>query len=150
MRSNHRRGAGLLFAVSLPLALLTGCGGGEPSAEAQLCGSVDELQVASSQFENLNLNSSRAQVEDTVDGFIVALNNVGENLGAVVESDIGAIQNSIDSVSAELENLPSSASLGEAVASIQQALVALQAALDQGLSSVGVDCDGTALGRTGS
>jgi hypothetical protein len=67
-----------------------------------------------------------------------------------VESDVGAIQDSIDRVSAELENVPSSASMGEAVASIQQALVALQAALDQGLSGVGVDCGGTALGRDAS
>jgi hypothetical protein len=146
MRSNHRRGAGLLFAVCLPFALLAGCSSGEPSAEGQLCDSVDELQAAGLQFGNLTLNSSRAQVEDTVDEFLVALNDVSESLGAVVESDVDAIQNSIDSVSAELENLPS-ASAGEAVASIQQAVAALQAALDQGLSGVGVDCDGTALGR---
>jgi len=150
MRSNHRRSLGLLFAFCLPLVLLAGCSSGEPSAEAQLCDSVDELQVATRQFEDLSLNSSGQQVENTVDGFLAALGDVSQNLGAVVESDVGAIQDSIDSVSAELENLPDSASLGEAVASIQQAAVALQSALDQGLSGVGVDCDGTALGRTAS
>jgi hypothetical protein len=152
MRSNHRRGVGLLFAVSLPVALLTGCSSssGDPSAETQLCDSVDELRAAGSQFGNLSLNSSSAQVEETVDVFLAALGDVSDNLGAVVESDVGAIQDSIDSVSAELENLPSSASMGEAVASVQQALVALQAALDQGLSGVGVDCDGTAMGRAAS
>ncbi len=147
MRSNHRRGVGLLFAIALPLALLTGCASGEPSAETQLCDSVDELRAAGTQFGDLSLNSSSAQVEETVDGFLTALGTVSDNLGAVVETDVGALQSSIDSVSAELENLPSSASAGEAVASIQQAVVALQAALDQGLSGVGVDCDGTALGR---
>lgn len=147
MRSNHRRGVGVLFAVCLPLSLLFGCSSGEPSAEAQLCDSVDELRTATSELGDLGINSSRAQVEDTVDGFLTALGDVSNNLGAVVESDVGAIQDSIDSVSAELEDLPSSASLGEAVASIQQAVVALQSALDQGLSGVGVDCDGTALGR---
>ncbi len=148
MRSNHRRGAGLLFAMCLPLAMLFGCSSGEPSAEAQLCDSVDELRVAGRQFENLSLNSSGEQVENTVDGFLAALGDVSDNLGAVVESDVGAIQDSIDSVTAELENLPNSASLGEAAASIQQSVVALQAALDQGLSGLGVDCDGTALGRS--
>jgi len=150
MRSKHRRGLGLLFAIALPLALLTGCASGEPSAETQLCDSVDELRAAGTQFGDLSLNSSSAQVEETVDGFLAALGTVSENLGAVVESDAGALQSSIDSVSAELENLPSSASAGEAVASIQQAVVALQAALEQGLSGVGVDCDGTALGRAAS
>jgi hypothetical protein len=147
MRSNHRRGVGLLFAIALPLALLTGCASGEPSAETQLCDSVDDLRAAGTQFGDLSLNSSSAQVEETVDGFLAALGTVSDNLGAVVESDVGALQSSIDSVSAELENLPGSASAGEAVASIQQAVVALQAALEQGLSGVGVDCDGTALGR---
>ena len=147
MRSNHRRGVGLLFAMALPLALLTGCASGEPSAETQLCDSVDELRAAGTQFGDLSLNSSSAQVEETVDGFLAALGTVSDNLGAVVESDVGALQSSIDSVAAELENLPSSASAGEAVASIQQAVVALQSALEQGLSGVGVDCDGTALGR---
>lgn len=150
MRSNHRRGLGLLFAVALPLALLAGCASGEPSGETQLCDSVDELRAAGTQFGDLSLNSSSAQVEETVDGFLAALGTVSDNLGAVVESDVGALQSSIDSVSAELENLPSSASAGEAVASIQQAVVAMQAALDQGLSGVGVDCEGTALGRAAS
>jgi hypothetical protein len=152
MRSNNRRVAGLLFAVGLPLALLTGCGGGSdsPSAEAQLCDSVDELQNATSQLGTLGLDSSGAQVQDAVDGFLAALGDVSDNLGAVVETDVDALQNSIDSVSAELENIPNSASPGEAVASIQQAVVALQTALDKGLSGVGVDCDGTALGRAAS
>jgi hypothetical protein len=147
MRSNHRRGVGPLFTVCLLLAVLTGCSSTEPSAEAQLCESVDELQFASRQFEDLSLDSSREQVEDTVDGFLVALDNVSESLGAVVETDANALQNSIDDISSELQGVSGSASMGEAVASIQRAAVALQSALDQGLSGVGVDCDGTALGR---
>jgi hypothetical protein len=152
MSSNPARSVALLLAGGLALAALGGCGGGSepsgsapPSAQTRLCTSADELDAAASRLGDLGVESTRDQVEQAIDGFVVAIADVTDDLGAVGGAGVAAIQQSFESVSDELENLPGDATIADELSTIRQAVPAMQAALDQALS--GVDCDGAALGR---
>lgn len=134
------RGVALLFAGLLSLTLLSACGGSSSaSPESQLCESVNELQNAGSELKTLSLNSTRDEVQQAIDGFLVALGNVTSDIGSVADSDLDNIQKSFDNLSSQLGNLPDSATITDAVAAARQALPQLQAALKQVLN--GVDCN---------
>lgn len=136
------RGVAVLLAGLLAQALLTGCSSGStPSAQQQLCQSISELKAAVADMRRLSLDSTRAEVQQSVDGLLNALGNVSDNVGGVLQSNVNTIENSLDEVSSQLGSLPDNASIGDVVAAVQQSIPALQAATQQVTSSV--DCSGT-------
>jgi hypothetical protein len=132
-----------LAAVLVVLSLVSGCGGSSTSADSELCDSVARLQDAASALGGLGLSSTRDEVRQVVDEVLVAVGDVADDLGAVAQSDAAAVRASFAGLSAQLRSLPDDATLAEAVAAVQQAAPALQAALTQVLD--GVDCGGSAL-----
>ena len=135
-----RRGLAVLFAACLAQALLVGCGGGSSSLtpQEQLCDSVSDLQASAADLQRLSLESSRADVQQSIDGFVTALGNVGDDLGGVVTSNVDTIEKSLNQLSSNLGSLPDNASIGDVVAAVQQSIPALRAAISEVLS--GVDC----------
>jgi hypothetical protein len=124
----------------LAVFILGGCGGSEPTAQEQLCDSMAELDDAAAALGALRVDDTRVEVQEAVDGFVGALQNVAADVGAVVESDVDAVQESFDGLATQLGSLPDNATVGETMAAVQQALPQLRAALD-GLVSA-VDCGG--------
>ena len=124
----------------LAVLVLGGCGGSEPTAEEQLCDSMAELDDAAASLAALRVDDTRVEVQQTVDGFVSAVQNVAANVGAVVESDVNTVQESFDGLATQLGSLPENATVGETVAVVQQALPQLRAAL-AGLVNA-VDCGG--------
>jgi uncharacterized protein YdbL (DUF1318 family) len=129
----------VLFGL-LAVFTLGGCGGSEPTAQEQLCDSVAGLDDAAAALGALSLDSTRGEVQQTVDGFVGAVQDVAADVGAVVESDVDVVQESFDGLATQLGSLPENATVGETVAVVQRALPQLRTALD-GLGSA-VDCGG--------
>jgi hypothetical protein len=141
MRNCQRRCVALVLAGGLWL-VPTGCTESTLSAEAQLCDSISQLRDATAALGSLDLGSTRAELRETVDGIAVALGAVSEDLGAVVQGDVDAIQASFDEITRTVQALPTDAGLAEVLTTVEQALPALQAAV----AEIGdnVDCSGTA------
>lgn len=133
----------MLLAACLAQAVLAGCGGGSTSLspQQQLCDSVSELRTSANELRGLSLDSTRAEVQQSVDGFLIALENVSDSVGGVLQSNVDTVEKSLDQLSAQLGSLPDSASIGDVVAAVQQSIPALRAAIDEVLA--GVDCSGT-------
>ena len=132
----------MLLATCLAQALLAGCGGGgSPTAQEQLCDSITDLKASAADLQRLSLDSSRSDVQQSVDGFLTALGNVGDDVGAVLGSNADTIEKSLNQLSSNIGNLPDNASIGQVVAAVQQSIPALRAAINEVLS--GADCNGT-------
>jgi hypothetical protein len=148
----RRAGAAVVMAGAMGMALLSGCGGATPSSEAQppkaqspetqVCQSLNALQTVASEMGALSLSTSRAEVQQSVDGLLIAVGNVADDVSGALGSDIEALQRQLQNLSADLGSLPDGASVADAVAVVQRALPGLQAALGQFLD--GADCDGAA------
>ena len=144
MRRISGRGVVVLLAACLAQALLVGCGGGGSEAltpQQQLCNSISDLKASAAALERLSLDSTRAQVQQSVDGFLTDLGNVADDVGAVLGSNANTIKKSLDQLSSNIGNLPDNASIGEVIAAVQQSIPALRAAVNQVLN--GADCSGT-------
>jgi len=130
----------MLLATCLAQVLLAGCGGGSSTLtpQEQLCDSVSDLQAAAADLQRLSLSSSRADVQQSIDGFVTALGNVSDDVGGVVTSNVDTIEKSLDQLSSNLGSLPNNASIGDVVAAVQQSIPALRSAVNEVLS--GVDC----------
>jgi hypothetical protein len=137
------RGLVLLLAGCLAQALLVGCGGGSQTltAQQQLCLSVSDLKASAVALSRLDLDSTRAEVQQSVDGLLIALGNVSDDVGRALESNVDTIERSLDQLSSNIGSLPDNASIGDLVAAVQQSVPALRAALNEVLS--GVDCSDT-------
>ena len=135
------RGMAVLLAGLLTQALLAGCGGGSEtlSPQQQLCDSITDLQASAADLERLSLDSTRAEVQQTIDGFLTALGNVSENVGGVLQSNVDTIEKSLNQLSSNIGSLPDNASIGDVVAAVQQSVPALRAAINEVLS--GADCN---------
>jgi prefoldin subunit 5 len=133
----------VLLATCLAQAVLVGCGGGSSaslSPQEQLCDSISDLQASAADLEHLSLDSSRAEVQQSIDGFLNALGNVSNDVGGVLQSNADTIQKSLNQLSSNIGNLPDNASIGAVIAAVQQSVPALRAALNEVLS--GADCNG--------
>ena len=131
----------MLFATCLAQALLVGCGGGSSSSltpQEQLCDSIGDLKASAADLESLSLQSSRGEVQQSIDGFLTALGNVSDDVGGVITSNADTIEKSLNQLSSNLGSLPDNASIGDVVAAVQQSIPALRAAINEVLS--GVDC----------
>jgi hypothetical protein len=138
MRGFSRRVVLVVAGAVLTVATLGGCGGDELTAEEQLCDSLAELEGATAALGELSLDSTRGEVEQTVDDFIGALQAVAGDVGVVVESDVDAVQGSFDGLATQLGSLPPDATIAQTITEVQQALPQLRTALDEILGSV--DC----------
>ena len=131
----------MLFATCLAQALLVGCGGGSSSSltpQEQLCDSIGDLKASAADLESLSLQSSRGEVQQSIEGFLTALGNVSDDVGGVITSNADTIEKSLNQLSSNLGSLPDNASIGDVVAAVQQSIPALRAAINEVLS--GVDC----------
>jgi hypothetical protein len=134
------RGMAVLLAGLVAQALLTACGGSSAlTPQEQLCDSISDLQASAADLERLSLDSPRAEVQQSIDGFLTALGDVGSDVGAALESDVDTVEQSLNQLSSNIGNLPDDASIGELVAVVQQSIPALRAAINEVLS--GADCD---------
>jgi hypothetical protein len=133
------RGMAVLLAGLVAQALLTACGGSSTlTPQEQLCDSISDLQASAADLERLSLDSTRAEVQQSIDGFLTALGNVSNDVGGVLESNVDTIEQSLNQLSSNIGNLPDNASIGEVVAAVQQSIPALRAAINEVLS--GADC----------
>ena len=132
------RGTAVLLAGLVAQALLTGCGGSSQlTPQEQLCDSISDLQASAADLERLSLDSTRAEVQQSIDGFLTALGNVSSDVGGVLESNADTIEQSLNQLSSNIGNLPDDASIGEVVAAVQQSIPALRAAINEVLSGAG-------------
>jgi hypothetical protein len=133
----------MLLATCLAQALLVGCGGGSstPTAQEQLCDSISDLKASAADLQRLSLDSNRADVQQSIDGFLTALGNVSDDVGGVLQSNADTIEKSLNQLSSNIGNLPDNASIGEVIAAVQQSIPALKAAVNEVLSGAG--CSGT-------
>jgi hypothetical protein len=138
MHGFSRRFVLVVLGAVLAASALGGCGGDELTPEQQLCESLSELDGATAALGELSLGSTRSEVEQTVDDFLTAVQDVAGDVGAVVGSDVDAVQQSFDGFATQLGSLPDDATIAETIAEVQQALPQLQTALDQIVGSV--DC----------
>jgi cytochrome c556 len=130
-----------LGAVCLAITLAAvGCAAESPTAEQQLCTSLDELGAAASALGTLSLGATRTDLDVVVEDVVTALQAVSDDLGAVVDEDLTSVQQSLDDVVESVRQLPAEATLSDAVETVRQALPALQTAVRQ----AGVDCAGGA------
>jgi hypothetical protein len=128
----------MLLATCLMQALLAGCSGSTPTAEDQLCESITVLKASAADLERLSLTSTRAEVQQSIDGLLTSLGDVGDNVGGVLKSNVDTVEKSLDQLSSNIGSLPDSASIGDVVAAVQQSIPALRAAVNEVLS--GADC----------
>lgn len=132
-----------LLAACLAQAVLAGCGNGATSVSPhqQLCDSLSELRASVNELRGLGRDSTRAEVQQSVDGLQIALENVGDSVGGVLRSNVDTIERSLDRLSAQIGSMPANAPVGDVVATVQQSIPALRTAVDQVVG--GVDCSGT-------
>ncbi len=136
-----RRGLAVVIVTCLAQVLLVGCGGSStPTAQEQLCNSITDLKASAADLERLSLDSSRTEVQQSVDGFLTALRKVSDNVGGVLKANANTIEKSLNQLSSNIGNLPDNASIGDVVAAVQQSIPALKAAVNEVLS--GADCNG--------
>jgi phage-related protein len=129
----------MLLATCLAQALLVGCGGSSaPTAQEQLCDSISDLKSSAADLQRLSLDSNRAEVQQSIDGFLTALGNVSDDVGGVVESNVDTIEKSLNQLSSNIGSLPDNASIAAVVTAVQQSIPALRAAVNEVLS--GADC----------
>lgn len=134
----------MLLATCLTQALLAGCGGESSESltpQQQLCDSITDLKASAADLERLSLDSSRAEVQQSIDGFLTALGDVSKNVGGVLESNADTVEKSLNQLSSNIGKLPDNASIGQVVAAVQQSIPALRAAVNEVLN--GADCNGT-------
>jgi len=137
----------VLLAACLAQAVLAGCGNGNGnglssvSPQQRLCDSLGELRASANELRGLSRDSTRAEVQQSVDGLQIALENVSDSVGGVLRSNVDTIERSLDRLSAQIGSLPADAPVGDVVATVQQSIPALRSAVDQVLG--GADCSGT-------
>jgi hypothetical protein len=113
----------------------------EPSqsaAEAEVCAGVDVVQAALRQVQALNRGSTIEEVEAARDGLRTSIDGFRASVAGLAEADQNAMENGFEDISAAIDDLGGSDTIGEAAADVQASTQGLRDSLQE--MSDGYEC----------
>ena len=135
----------LLMGVGLIAAMLAvaavACDDDEPSEEdavAQLCSDLTQLEAADAAFDTLGTDSTIDEINATGDAYNDALGDVVDSAGDVADVRAQPIEDAYDDLDQAIDDISGDATIVEALASIADELLAVDAAYDEAFA--GLDC----------
>jgi hypothetical protein len=139
------RTLGLAVALSI---LLLGCGGdddggGDTSSrnsggeDDQVCMAVDDVESAVTKVQNLDSNSSVADIQSAISGVGQAGDELANAIATAPSPDLSALKNSVQSLDDALKAVPSSETLEAGLQKVESAADSVAEEAKNAASNIG-------------
>jgi len=132
--------ATIVMMLLVPLALVAAsCGTDTKEAETNLCKSLNEFEAALIALGDISLDSTIEDIQNNFKAVEDAWNKIVSDAGKVAEAKSDDLKKAYDNLVKAIDDMPSDASITEALQSIADEASAVAAAWEQLFSDL--DCD---------